>query len=122
MDTPLKTLYNPYFFERFSAVLSDCIPGFEPKEFIFRIFNNAWPDMSLNERLNHIAKALHHFLSTDYTTAARQILSISNALRDEGFPHQGFENIFLAAFINTYRPAHRERSLPAKNGVTDAIT
>ena len=102
MKTPLRYMYNPAFFDRLCPVLNDCIAGFDGRDFIFRIFNNAWPDMELKDRVRHIAKVLHHFLPTDFPRAAKLIIAISHALQNENFQQHTLENIFLVEYVEQF--------------------
>lgn len=114
-------MYNPAFFERLCPVLNDCIPDFDSRDFIFRVFNNAWPDMELKERVRHISKALHHFLPADFAAAAQQLISISQALRKKDLAEHGYENIFLADYIETFGGQHPVQSQAALNEVRKTI-
>ena len=58
--------------------------------------------MELKARVRHIAKVLHHFLPTDFPSAAKLIISISHALQKENFPQHQFENIFLAEYVEQF--------------------
>lgn len=110
MATPLKHIYNPSYFERLCPILKDAVPEFDAKDFIFRVFNNQWPDLELKDRAVHIANVLHHFLSKDFPTATQQILTISRALKSKFAHDQGWENIFLAVYINQFGRHYPEQS------------
>lgn len=114
-------MYNPAFFERLCPVLRDCIPDFDSRDFTFRIFNNAWPDMELKDRVRHISKSLHHFLPKDFAAAAQHIISVSQALRKKDLAEHGFENIFLADYIEMFGREHPHESQAALNEVRKTI-
>jgi hypothetical protein len=98
-------MYNPAFFERLCPVLTEFLPEFDNRDFIFRIFNNAWPDMDLRERVRHLSKTMHHFLPKEFPEAADRIVAISKRLKKER-SGDGFENIFLADYIQTFGRKH----------------
>lgn len=121
MKTPLRYMYNPAFFDTLCPVLNECIPGFDSRDFIFRVFNNAWPDMELKERVTHIANVLGHFLPKDFPSALQPVISISRSLKDMAFPHHGFENMFLAVYIDLYGEKHPDLSAQALKEIRDTI-
>lgn len=121
MNTPLRYMYNPAFFEQLCSVLSDSIPDFDDRDFIFRVFNNAWPDMDLKQRSSHIASVLHHFLDRDFALAAKQVIRISNGLRKHEFPHHGLENIFLAEYIDLFGGDHSDLTVTVRTELAKTI-
>lgn len=121
MKTPFRHIYNPAFFEQLCPVLRDSIVDFDDRDFIFRIFNNAWPDMEFKERVGHIAKVLHHFLPEDFPRAAKLIIAISQALKNRKFPHHGFENIFLAEYIDLFGDGFPDLTAKLKKEVSKTI-
>lgn len=118
MAEPLKHMYNPAFFERLCPVLGQHIPGFDCKDFIFRIFNNEWPDLELKERVRQISRVLHHFLSKDPSEASQQISRITHTLQQCDTHPQSFENIFLADYIATFGLEHIDESMNAIEEIT----
>ncbi|MEX2234991.1 MAG: DNA alkylation repair protein [Cyclobacteriaceae bacterium] len=122
MATALKYMYNPSFFDRLCPILKDRIPGFDCRDFIFRIFNNEWPDLELKERVRHISTVLHHFLSKDFSEATQQLIAISQTLKSRHFREQGFENIFLADYIEVFGLEHPEESFLALEEITKLVS
>lgn len=122
MAEPLKYMYNPAFFERLCPVLGQHIPGFECKDFIFRIFNNEWPDLELKERVRQISHVLHHFLSKDFSEASQQIIRITHALHQRETHPQSFENIFLADYIEVFGLEHINESMNALEEITRLVS
>jgi 3-methyladenine DNA glycosylase AlkC len=122
MATALKNMYNPAFFERLCPVLKEYIPGFDSTDFIFRVFNNAWPDLELKERVRHITTVLHYFLSKDFSHACKQLVAISQALKSRHSSGQGFENIFLADYIEVFGQEHPDESLFALGEITKLVS
>ncbi len=122
MTTALKYMYNPLFFERLCPTLSEHIPGFDGRNFVFRIFNNQWPDLGLKERVRHICLILHHFLSKDFSVACQQLIVISQTLRSRHHREQGFEYIFLTDYIEVFGLDQPQLSLPALEEITKLVS
>lgn len=106
-------MYNPAFFDGLCPVLEEYVDGFNCRDFIFRVFNNEWPDMDWAERTRHIAKALHHFLSRDFGNAARQLADVARALKRVRKDHCGLEFVFLGTYLEVYGLHHNEESVQA---------
>ena len=121
MATPMKYMYNPAYFERLCPVLREAIPGFDCRYFIFRIFNNTWPDLELKQRVRHIAMVLRDFLSRDFQVASQQVVSIALRLRNEGRVEQNLGNLFRADYIELYGLDYPDESLMAFKEITAVI-
>ncbi|MFZ6014175.1 MAG: DNA alkylation repair protein [Bacteroidota bacterium] len=122
MAEPLKNMYNPQFFEKLCPVLCKSIPGFDCRDFIFRIFNNTWPDLELKQRVRQIAQVLHHFLPADFGQASRVIIRLAQNLRQADTKEQGFALIFLADYIEVYGLDHVDESLQAIEEITKLVS
>lgn len=122
MAQALKDMYNPRFFEKLCPILKMCIPRFDCTDFIFRIFNNQWPDLELKERVRHITIVLHHFLPKDFPQAAQILVRLSQKLRNNGISEQGFETIFLPDYIEVYGLEHPVASLKAIEEITKLVS
>ena len=94
-------MYNPAYFDKLCPVLKQCLPAFDCNDFIFRIFNNDWPEENLKEKVRHISRVLNHFLSENFAEAANQIVEIVDVLKRH-FPARRFENIFLADYVEMF--------------------
>lgn len=113
----LKCMYNPQYFEAMCPVLRDSIPGFDCRDFIFRVFDNQWPDLGLEQRVRHITKALHHFLPDDFPSAVDLLIVVARELEKRGGSH-GFENMFLPEYIEVYGREHLDESLRGLQQIT----
>lgn len=122
MAEPLKNMYNAGFFEKLCPVMNTAIPGFDCRDFIYRIFNNQWPDLELKERVRHISLALHHFLPTDFAKACEVLVSLSGQLRKSEAREQGFANIFVPDYIEVFGVEHPEESLVALGEITKLVS
>src|SRR5690349_16985177 len=122
MAEPLKHMYNPQFFKGLCPVLRQHIPQFDCTDFILRIFNNAWPDLELKERVRHIALVLHHFMPKDFKKASEIVVAISESIRKNGTREQGFEMIFLPDYIGVFGVQFPDESLKAIEEVTKLVS
>jgi 3-methyladenine DNA glycosylase AlkC len=122
MAEPLKNMYNVEFFEKLCPVLRATIPRFDCRDFIYRVFNNRWPDLELKERVRHIAVVLHHFLPTHFNAAAGILVKLSQALRKASTTEQGFATIFIPEYILVYGQEHPEQSLAALEEITKLVS
>jgi len=121
MATQLKYLYNPAYFEHLCPVLKECIPGFNSRDFIFRIFNNQWHDLGLKERVRHISTVLHDFLPEDFSSAVRYLIEVARTLETHG-RSQRFENIFLPDYVEVYGQSNPAQSLAALEEITRLVS
>jgi 3-methyladenine DNA glycosylase AlkC len=122
MAEPLKLMYNAAFFEELCPVLKRTIPGFDCRDFTFRVFNNQWPDLELKERVRHIAVVLHHFMPKDFPNAAHTLSKLAAELRTNGIREQGFATIFIPEYIQVYGLDHVEESLAALEEITKLVS
>ena len=120
MAALLKDLYNPRFFEKLCPVLKKEIPGFDCRDFIFRVFNNAWPDLELKARARHIATVLHHFLTPDFNHNTTSLIRISNALRRTD--SQNLLYFFIPDYLEIYGLDHPEQSLKTMEQITKLVS
>ena len=117
----MKYMYNPAYFERLCPVLREAVPGFDCRYFIFRIFNNSWPDLELKERVRHIAMVLRDFLSRDFQVASQQVVSIAHLLRREGKDQQNFGSMFLIDYIRICGLDYPDESFRAMEEIKTVI-
>src|SRR5687767_13388708 len=102
MAEALKHMYNPQFFETLCPILKDTIDDFNCKEFIFRVFNNEWPELELKQRVRHIAIVLNQFLPQPFPAAASKLVQLAHRLSASGFKAQSFTVIFIPEYIQIY--------------------
>lgn len=121
MATPLKYMYNPGYFEKLCPILERNIPGFDCRDFIFRIFNNYWPDLELKQRVRRITTVLNFFLPKDFPTAARTLVNLSRDINNV-VGSQGFEVIFLPDYVEVYGLHHPDESLEALGEITKLVS
>jgi 3-methyladenine DNA glycosylase AlkC len=121
MPTPLKYKYDPTFFEGLCNVLQETIPGFDERQFIYRVFDKTWPDLELKERVRKITLVLHQFMPQDFSLAANLIVCISRSLLDrkQNFP---FGNIFLPDYVAVFGLSEFKASMAAMVEVTKLVS
>jgi 3-methyladenine DNA glycosylase AlkC len=122
MADALKYMYNVEFFERLCPALRQTIPNFDCKYFTHRVFNNAWPDLELKQRVRHIAVTLADFLPGDFAVAASIVVDLAKHLRRNEVAEQGFATIFLPEYIQVYGLDHPTQSLEALEQITDLVS
>ena len=122
MAEPLKYMYNAAFFEQLCPFLRDTIPGFPCRQFIYKVFDNQWPDLELKQRVRHISKCLHEFLPADFPKAAAILRQLSNALLESGTKVQGFACMFIPDYIEVYGTQHARESLDALEDITRLVS
>lgn len=122
MPTPLKYMYDPAYFESLCPVLQEAIPGFDCRQFIFRVFNNSWPELELKQRVRHIACVLHDFLSSNFAIASQQIVTVSRLLKAKSKVEQNFANIFFADYIEVFGLEDPDQSMTAMEEITKLVS
>lgn len=122
MSAPLKDMYSPLFFERFSKVLAKVLPGFDKKQFTEQIFTDAFQEMELKERVKHTTSVLHDFLPGKYAAAVKVIGQLIDVMRKDGFGEHNFVFMFLPDFVETYGLDHYKDSVKAIEMITQFIS
>ena len=95
----LKHIYNTSFFESYSDVLSDIIPGFDNRSFKASFTTPHWETLELKQRMAYLAHITDKLLPEPYPEKAETILLLIDALRKRGVRDQNLEYIFLADII-----------------------
>jgi 3-methyladenine DNA glycosylase AlkC len=122
MATPLKNMYDAFFFERLCPVLNEIVPSFDERRFVYRVFDTQWPDETLTERVRHITEALHPFMPSGFPAAAKLIVRIAARLLETGEPPQQFRCIFLQDYLAHYGANHFEHAMEAIGDVTKLVS
>jgi 3-methyladenine DNA glycosylase AlkC len=121
MAEPLKNMYNPAFFEKLCPVMCAIIPNFNCNDFIFRVFNNRWPELELKQRVRHIATVLHEFLPADFNESAVILTQLSQKL-GEVLPKQNFSCMFIPDYIEVFGLEHPDQALSALEEITKLVS
>jgi len=122
MAEPLKYMYNPVYFEKLCPVLKSRIPQFDCKQFIYRVFDNRWPDLELKERVRHIALSLHPFLPKEFSKAAGILAEVASALETTDLKSNSFAAIFLPDYIEVFGMEYPKASLDALEQITKLVS
>ena len=93
MPEPLKNVYNPIFFEQFTAVLKQVLPAFKKQSFLNLVFDHEWEGKELKQRMRHISTVLHDYVPGTFKDQVNCLLSIIDKLKKEGI-NAGFEYLF----------------------------
>jgi 3-methyladenine DNA glycosylase AlkC len=118
----LKDLYSPAFYNRLSASFSRTIPSFNSKQFIKLIFDESFEQKELMERMKHTTTVLHSFFPEDFAEAVQLLKRIIQALREDQFPDDRFETIFLADYIEKYGIDDFHNAIEALEFVTQFVS
>lgn len=102
MPTPLKELYSIEFYDRFTSVAQQVIPGFDKKAFTRKIFDKDWEQKELKDRMKHTSRTLHVFMPADFESGAELIRELITALRQNGITRNSLEYMFLPDYIEHY--------------------
>jgi len=102
MSNLFKDIYNNDFYTAFSSVVNQVIPDFSAKKFLALIFNDAFEEMELKERMEHTSSVLHQFLNKNFKIAATQIVEIIDALESQGMKESSVEYMFIPHYIEQF--------------------
>lgn len=118
MSTLLKDLYSPEFYDRFSNLVEEIIPGFDKKKFKQLIFDENWVSKELKERMQHTCSVLHQFLPKDFEKAISLIQKIIIKLRQQKMTGNSLEFMFFPGYIESYGLDHFDISVKSIEFVT----
>ncbi|HZH36921.1 MAG TPA: DNA alkylation repair protein [Flavisolibacter sp.] len=121
MPEPLKNVYNPAFFETFTAAVSGVLPRFRTKSFLQQVFNEGWQSKELKQRMRHIAAGLKNHLPGMYKEQVHTIIQIIEQLESAGVKG-GFEYMFLPDFVEQYGLNDLKTSLQAMESITQFVS
>ena len=121
MPEPLKNVYNPTFFETFTAAVSAVLPRFKTKSFLQQVFDEGWQCRELKQRMRHIAAGLKNHLPGMYKEQVHTIIQIIEQLESAGVKG-GFEYMFLPDFVEQYGLNDLKTSLQAMESITQFVS
>jgi 3-methyladenine DNA glycosylase AlkC len=121
MPEPLKNVYNPRFFEVFTAIIKHAQPQFNKQHFLNSIFDSTWEAKELKQRIRHIATVLNHHLPGSYPEQVEHIIQLIRLLERNGISG-GFEYLFLPDFIEQYGLSDFQTSLNAMERITQFVS
>ena len=107
-DALRDSLYSRQSFDDVAAAFEQVYPPFDREAFFALVYDNAWEQRTLTQRMRHIPTVLQTLLPPDYR-AALEILKRAAPLLGQ---HQ-FHAISFSEFVPTYGLNDWEASLPA---------
>jgi 3-methyladenine DNA glycosylase AlkC len=80
-----ETLFNEDSVTGFAAALQGVYPTFDVDAFLNGVFDEAWPERALMDRMRHVTVILHDGLPADYPQAAALLIEAAPRLSGGGF-------------------------------------
>ncbi len=114
-------MYNEQVISKLSDLLIEinAIQPADNQRFINSIFNNQWPEKSLNERVNHIATNLQNFFPKNYLDAIPFLEKLTIAYLKSGIKKQNYTCQFIPHYISLYGKSHPQESIKLIEKVTE---
>ncbi|SMC77027.1 DNA alkylation repair protein [Moheibacter sediminis] len=122
MSSLLKDIYSPLFYENFSNVLLETVPGFDKENFISSIFDDDWNERELKSRMKHTATVLYEFMPKDFEAAGELIQKIILKIKEKPFTNSSFPFMFFPEYIEKYGLDYFEISVKLIETVTQFIS
>lgn len=122
MSTALKDLYNDSFFSELTPRIKKALPSFDSKLFLKNVFNSDWKQKELKQRYHRIAEVLWSQLSTEYSVAIDELISVAEVLEKDRFSMSGFEFMFLPTCIELYGIDFFKDSMRGLERITQLIS
>ncbi|MBK9255431.1 MAG: DNA alkylation repair protein [Saprospiraceae bacterium] len=114
----LKHIYNTSFFDTYSDVLSERIPGFDNDLFMAHFATRHWESLELKQRMAYLAQITNKLLPEPYPEKVETILRLIDDLRKRGVKDQNLEYIFLADIITEHGLHDLKTSIHAIEHIT----
>lgn len=95
MSTLLKDLYNKAFIDALATGLSGQYRKFDTAGFKKQIFDKAWKDKELKQRMRHISETLRQFLPADYRKTLEMLKPVSSRF-------DGIECLVFPDFVEAF--------------------
>lgn len=100
MAKALKQLYNQTFFNSFLSHWKNVQEEVDETLFLKEVYVDAWPQMELKERINHLTKCMHSQLPKDYKQAVKVLEMLSETAYKDG--EERIEYYFIPTYIELY--------------------
>ena len=94
-------MYNPRFFEAFTATIKLVLPNFNKQHFLHQVFDTSWEQKELKQRVRHISTTLKEHLPGTYKEQVVLIFHIIKQCRENRIKG-GFEYKIFPDFIEQY--------------------
>jgi len=102
----LKNKYSPELIAKLATACAQVDSAFKPANFTRDVFDTAWPERELKDRMRHLTTMLKRHLSGDYLQQLQHLYKVS-----PGF--SGFTAILFSDFVDVYGQDHPDSSIPA---------
>lgn len=102
----LKDHFDRDYLGRLAEEIAKYEPAFPKQKMLSYVFDRAWEQRELKQRMRHISSAMHEYLPQDYAAA----LTI---LKQAAPQFSGFEAMFFPDFVEVYGLDAWDLSLPA---------
>jgi len=80
-----ESLFSEESVTGFAAAIQGVYPAFDVDAFLRGVFDQAWPDRALKDRMRHLTVILHAGLPADYRQAAALLIEAAPRLSGGGF-------------------------------------
>jgi 3-methyladenine DNA glycosylase AlkC len=122
MTEPLKNIINRPLLEHAASAMQHTWPPFDSDRFDQLVFDSAWEDRALKERLRHIASVLRLVLPPEYPEAQAVIAHTVQHLVQTHGEKLTFEYGFWTDFVAQFGLSNPEVSLGALETITQWTT
>ncbi|MGD8584973.1 MAG: DNA alkylation repair protein [Chloroflexota bacterium] len=80
-----ESLFSEESVTAFATAIQGVYPPFDVRAFLGGVFDRAWPDRALMDRMRHVTTVLHDGLPADYRQAAALLIEAAPRLAGGGF-------------------------------------
>ncbi len=78
MAEPLKNLINETLIGKISSDLKAVIPAWNHADFMKSVFNEAWKDFELKQRIKHVSSMIHQEMDMPYVDAVHYLMKVAH--------------------------------------------
>lgn len=104
MAIPLKEFYNKEYISLLSHNIQEHYPAFKREKFTVEIFNAAWKNKALKQRMHHITQTLHLFLTQNYYNDLEILICTFREMNSA----YGLENQLFQHYVALYGLAFKD--------------
>lgn len=115
---PLKNIYEKPFSANFGSALQKVKPQINLSILEKEIYTKNWKKLELKDRMRHLTKVLHKYLSKNFETATYEIIALISFLNPKDYKYSALTFLFLPDYIETYGIAYFDISMKAMKSIT----
>lgn len=119
---PLKNSLNKEFFQAFFHSWKKFDANFNQIEMEQSIFDEAWENLELKERIRRITERINEQLPDNFSEATELLIRITENLANSGEKIGSYEYFFIPDYIELFGKDHFDESLYAIKELTKFIT